>query len=183
MIKVVYKVKKKSDHSEHICTSFSGLFQYFSEEDLGMKICGLYLHRKKNFKPFDVIETPKVYIEVLPLYKSRNVACVPSFTPSQPERKASVDDIVTMLSIKCDNVRDDEDNVIYVLDLFKRRMVVRGVKNNLIHEANGGYINFGPVEWYGDCFSFEDIEKMRERGLCLNRANDLCLKIESDLEK
>lgn len=184
MIKMVYKVKKKSDHSEHVSTSFSGLFQYFSEEELGMKICGLYLHRKKNFKPFDVIETPKVYIEVLPLYKSRNVTYVPSLIPPQPETKASSDDIVTMLSIKCDNLKgDEEDDVYYVLDMFKRRLSVKGIRGNLIHEVSDGYINFGPVRWYDDCFSFEDIERMRERGLCLNRANELCLKVESDLEK
>lgn len=184
MIKTVYKVKKKSDHSEHILTSFSGLFQYFSEEDLGMKIGGLYLHRKKNFKAFDVVETPKVYIEILPLYKSRNVACVPSLAIPQPEIKASEDDILTMLSVKCDNLkRDDEDNVYYILDMIKRRLSVMGITGNMIHEASNDYINFGPVRWYDDCFSFEDIEKMRERGLCINRANELCVKIENDLEK
>lgn len=180
MVDVVYKVKRKCDHSEHICTSLSGLFQYFTEDDLGLKISALYTYRKKNMKPFDVIETPKVYIEVLPLYKSRNTTYVPALGAPELTGKVNVTDLVEMLSVKTQLVQDAEDRVYYMIDLIKKRTSHVKRQSDVIRGVEVGGISFGDAANYNEIFTLNDVERMREMGCYINRVGELCVRLILD---
>lgn len=180
MADVVYRVKRKCDHSECVCTSFSGMFHYFAEEELGLKISALYACRQKNLKPFDVIETPQAYIEVLPLYKARNITGGKKLEVVELEGRVSEEDLVEMLSVKTQPVPEVDDRVYYMIDLIKKRTSHLKRKSDVVCGVEVDGISFGLVSRFHEIFTLHDVERMREIGCYINRVGELCIRLTVD---
>lgn len=177
---VVYKVKRKCDHLECVCTSFSSMFQCFTEEELGLKISVLYAGRQKNLKPFEVIETPKVYIEVLPLCKSRRLKGVEKIEMDELDDRVSEADLIEMLSVETQLMPEVEDRVYYIIDLIKKRTSHLNGKRDVVCGLELGGISFGSTSKYDEVFTLHDVERMRELGCYISRAGELCIRLTVD---
>lgn len=169
----IFRVKLKRTHEECACGGVHDIFGKYSEEMLGIKRNAIYHMRKGSLKVGACLESSTAYIEVVDWHHA-NKRFIGGIAPKEELVTITSDELSEVLSVKVAPIWDDEDNVWFVLNLFKLRTNTAG---SVIRGMYNGCLMLGYPYEFDHCFTLRDVESMQERGLFVTDTGMILLKI------
>lgn len=169
----MFRVKLKKNHEECACGGVHDIFGKYSEEMLGIKRNAIYHMRKSALKVGACLESSTAYIEVIDWHHA-NKRFLGGIAPKEELVTITSDELAEVLSVKVAPIWDEEDNVWFVLNLFKLRTDTSG---SVIRGLYNGCLVLGYPYEFDHCFTLRDVESMQERGLFVTDTGMISLKI------
>lgn len=169
----LFRVRMKKTHEEYVCCGVHDIFGKHPESEIGIKRNKIYLMRKGALKVGTCLESSTAYVEVVHWHHA-NKRYSPGIAPEEEMVTITSDELAEVLSVKVAPIWDEEDNVWFVLNVFKLRTNTSG---SVIRGMYNGCLMLGYPYEFDHCFTMRDVESMQERGLFVTDTGMILLKI------